>query len=133
MKALVVTAVVLVTLLAVACGSSEQATQPRDESLLRVLVTPWGLYVEQHPEPLTLAQLDARLRTLEGHRGAVRIERATTFAGQTAEPTAATRAKVERLAQQVAQLAGRHDLPSVVEAGVMPVRGWASPLPEGER
>jgi hypothetical protein len=124
--------VVLASLFA-ACGADKQAAQPLDEPLLRVLVTPWGLYADKDPVPLTLAQLDARLADLEGRPGAVRIERATTFAGQTSEPTALELAKVDRLAKRAASLVREHRLPVVVEAGRMPVTGWASPFAEGER
>jgi hypothetical protein len=91
------------------------------------------MYADKGPEPLTFAQLDARLADLEGRPGAVRIERATTFAGQTEEPSALELARVERLGKRAAALVRQYHLRVVVEAGRMPVSGWASPSAEGER
>jgi hypothetical protein len=125
-KALIGTAAVLLATHLTACGNAEGlATSRGDKPLLPVLVTPWGLYVEQQAEPITPAKLETMLAAVDDQPGVVRLDSAVTLSGY--KVTGRERSKVDRLSRTVAALVRRHGLPIVTEAGRMPVRGWASP------
>lgn len=126
MKALIGIAVLVLATVLIACSDAQQpATRSIEEPLLSVLVTPWGLYVDDQVEPVTLAELDTMFAAIADQPGEVRLDRLAPLGGFA--PTSWERAKVDHLSRQVAALVSRHGLHIVTEAGRMPVRGWASP------
>ena len=125
-KALIGIAVLVLAAVLIACGDAQQpATRSIDEPLLSVLVTPWGLYVDDQVEPVTLAELETMFAALADQPGEVRLDSSAPLGGFA--PTSWERSKVDHLSRQVAALVSKHGLHIVTEAGRMPVRGWASP------
>ena len=72
---LAIVVVVLVAFALAACSSDKQASvQATPSPVLSLLVTPVGVYEDGQPEPLTLADLDARLADVDDGGGVVHLE-----------------------------------------------------------